>query len=40
VPPLLVPESNPRNSFEFAASYPDEVILVPLDTEDHPSPAH
>jgi hypothetical protein len=30
VPPLLVPESSPNDSFEFAASYPDEVIFVPL----------
>lgn len=34
VPPFLVPESSPRNSFEFAASYPDEVIFVLLDSED------
>lgn len=30
VPPLLVPESSTSNSFEFAASYPGEVIFVPL----------
>lgn len=40
VPPFLVPESTPRNSFEFAASYPDEVIFVPLDSEDSPRQAH
>jgi hypothetical protein len=36
VPPFLVPESSSRNSFKFAASYPDEVIFVPLDSEDSP----
>lgn len=39
VPPFLVPESTPRNTFKFAASYPDEVTFVPLDCQsvrDHP----
>jgi|HubBroStandDraft_6_1064221.scaffolds.fasta_scaffold250516_1 hypothetical protein len=36
IPPFLVPESTSRNSFKFAASYPDEVIFVPLDSEDYP----
>jgi len=30
IPPLLMPELSPNNSFEFAASYPDEVTFVPL----------
>jgi hypothetical protein len=29
--PLLVPESSASNRFEVAASYPTEVIFVPLD---------
>lgn len=37
VPPFLLPESTPRNTFKFAASYPDEVIFVPIDYEDVPS---
>lgn len=40
VPPFLVPESTPRNSFEFAASYPDGMIFVPLDSENPPRDAH
>ena len=40
VPPFLVPESSPRNGFDFAASYPDEVIFVPIDSEDSPRQAH
>jgi hypothetical protein len=31
VPPFLVPELTPRSTFKFAASYPDEVIFVPID---------
>jgi len=34
VPPLLMPESSPRDSFQFAASYPDEVVFVPLGFEE------
>lgn len=37
MPPLLMPESSPRNSFKFAASYPDEVIFVPLGSDDSPA---
>jgi hypothetical protein len=40
VPPLLVPESSPTNTFKFAASYPVEVIFVPVDFEDSPRQAH
>jgi hypothetical protein len=34
--PFLVPESSPTNSFKVAASYPAEVIFVPLDFKDSP----
>jgi hypothetical protein len=34
--PFLVPESSPRNTFKVAASYPAEVIFVPLDFKDSP----
>ena len=40
VPPFLVPESSSRNSFDFAASYPDEVIFVPLDFKDASRKSH
>jgi hypothetical protein len=32
--PFLVPESSASNRFEVAASYPTEVIFVPLDFKD------
>lgn len=36
VPPFMVPEKTPRNTFKFASSYPDEVTFVPLDFESTP----
>jgi hypothetical protein len=32
--PFLVPESSPTDTFKVAASYPAEVIFVPLDFKD------
>ena len=37
VPPILMPESSPQKSFEFAASYPDEVVFVPLGSKRLPA---
>ena len=34
VPPLLMPQSSPQKGFEFAASYPDEVVFVPLGFDE------
>jgi hypothetical protein len=38
--PFLVPETSPTNTFKVAASYPAEVIFVPLDFKDSPSQSH
>jgi hypothetical protein len=38
--PFLVPESSPGSTFKVAASYPDEVIFVPLDFKDSLPQSH
>ncbi len=38
--PFLVPESSPTNTFNVAASYPTEVIFVPLDFKDSLRQSH
>jgi hypothetical protein len=38
--PFLVPESSPTSTFKVAASYPTEVIFVPLDFKDSPGQSH
>jgi hypothetical protein len=38
--PFLVPESSPTNTFKVAASYPSEVIFVPVDFKDSPRQSH
>jgi hypothetical protein len=38
--PFLVPESTPTNTFKVAASYPSEVIFVPVDFKDPSRQSH
>jgi len=38
--PFLVPESSPTNTFKVAASYPAEVMFVPLDFKESPRQSH
>jgi hypothetical protein len=38
--PFLVPESSPTNTFKAAASYPTEVIFVPVDFKDSSRQSH